>query len=201
MGGGGAGFIGPNYNSTCSDSPGECLIFITAAKVDGAMKIEAASNYFDIEQPTLSGIAAANAICAAEAKKRFSTTTSTSKWWQAWLSSDSQTAGTAVYDSTKAYVNGAGVLVVPPGKLLGTQDDVRLLATIAPSVLGAAPWTGTDSEGNVSPKGTCSNWTSTAGEGSFGQSITGTGVWTKRFGTELCNTARELYCFEQKKSS
>ncbi len=171
MGGGGAGFIGPNYNSTCSDSPGECLIFITAAKVDGAMKIEAASNYFDIEQPTLSGIAAANAICAAEAKKRFST------------------------------VNGAGVLVVPPGKLLGTQDDVRLLATIASSVLGAAPWTGTDSEGNVSPKGTCSNWTSTAGEGSFGQSITGTGVWTKRFGTELCNTARELYCFEQKKSS
>lgn len=186
--------------STCSNSTNpSCLIFTTAATMLGNMTIMY-NNQYKISQPSTSGITAANSICQQEGDARFGA----GRTWKAWLSDSTQEAGTAVYQSTKQYVNIFGATIAAPGELLSSSTD-PLIPVLINSISNGLPgsWTGTTPDGKRTAAN-CNDWSDisdTFRADGGGSDTTDTG-WTMNFfepGNLPCNSRlyRALYCVEQ----
>ncbi|MCH9757019.1 MAG: hypothetical protein K0U37_07515 [Gammaproteobacteria bacterium] len=153
----GAGPVGPSYGkaSTCAAEGGNCLVFPTHLRVAGDMTI-LSSNVYGIAQPTVSGIAAANELCAGEGRARFGT-----PYFQAWLSTDTHEA---------RYILRRGVVYVTYLRSLFARYDwlVTNVGFRGEQVLETPlmfndiyAWTGTSQGGTPSGE-MCNNWTSAA---------------------------------------
>lgn len=181
---GNAAPIGPSYSSTCSQPAGNCLIFTTAANMQGDMTI-AGDNFFNITQPG-SGITGANSICQQEGDARFGA----GKSWYAWLSTSSSAAGTDVYQADKHYISQSGSFIAYPGTLL-----TRLINIIVPGV--GTVWTGTNADGTTNPN-RCNDWIddSILFVGLVGAASEINNNWTV-VTSSACDIPRKLYCFER----
>lgn len=123
----------------------------------------------------------------------------------AWLSDDRQSPSTRFMKSVRPYRLPTGVIVANNFAALSADLNVAIAVTEKkePLVGDVSVWTGTTRESTSigGPPGgpyseRCSEWTSTAGMGGYGNADSTTTLWTLAT-SGPCSDLRRLYCFEQ----
>lgn len=139
----------------------------------------------------LGGLAGADAICGARA-----TAAGLSGTYKAWLSSESASAASRLTHRNGPYTLIDGTVVAYGWNDL--TDGTLLAAIIRTESFGNATdfWTGTEDNGIPIVGGTCSGWTSTAGQGQGGTPDLDTHGWSTSFDS-ACSVAHALLCIEQ----
>lgn len=137
-----------------------------------------------------SGIAAADALCNAEA-----TTAGTEGTFVALLA----TSGTAIRDrvtlTSDAWVRPDGVQVATASEFLDTAFTAPPNVTLAGSYeAGATVWTGADGVSAIATE-TCGDWTDSGGTGAFGAAQSTLDAFEA--GVASCSAARRVYCVQQ----
>lgn len=176
---------------TLCGNGGPCTVFLTSSSFTGS---------------EIGGLAGGDANCATLASGA-----GLSGTFKAWLSAGDETPGTR-FDN----VNRGG-----PYRLIANSGDggnpPPLVATDFADLLSCGTtclqsgidrdedgqvrainpgaWTGTLANGNASAD-TCSGWTSTAGNGLFGNRADNTTLWTEN-SSGPCTFAFPIYCFQQ----
>ena len=117
--------------------------------------------------------------------------------YRAWLADENESPSTRFIKNPGPYVLINGTRIANNWTDL---TDGSLLAPINITESGGPPvgspvWTGTLSSGNASTS-TCTNWTSTSGNGVRGDSNATNAAWSNLLVTD-CSIPRKLYCFQQ----
>ena len=142
----------------------------------------------------LGGLAGADAICQAEAERYDLDGT-----YKAWLSSSTVAAKDRVTQWPYGYRNADDdVIAISWEDLVDGQLSTELNAfadgTPVPSGT-AATWTATSESGGYATP-SCSDWTSTSGQGTVGLNTLTSAIWTN-WGTRACSELTWMYCIEQ----
>lgn len=180
-------------SSSGSNGKSYARVFVTSTTYDG----------------NLGGIAGADAKCQARAEAA-----SLGGTWKAIISDTTTTAKSRMKNRLKPVYNLAGALVwnpsvplmfssdtttssgAPPwgvGSNIASAIDTTELGTAVPGAVQV--WTGTNSTGATYSTLHCTNWTSTAGNGAFGNSTSNSSLWILSSSVG-CTNSYHLYCLE-----
>lgn len=189
-GGTGGGLAGAGGGSVGSTAGGSAFTgkraFVTRGTWTGDLKGSAAS-----------GLAGADAKCAAAAQAAGLLGT-----FKAYVSSDTEDAVARMADvapwSNKKADGTEGVVVATKAVLTMAGASVTFWTDETGAVVPTPfeTWTGNLPTGARDPGSTCRNWESAAAADQ-GETGAGTGQGWQHDGTQPCNTARRLYCFQQ----
>jgi len=145
----------------------------------------------------IGGLAGADAKCAAEAHAAGNPNA-----FRAWISDSSTSAATRLQHPTLPYVMADGTRVADNWTDLTDGSIDAAITRNADGTQGpmGGAWTATNPSGGISdPSHTCSNWTSTSGQGADGYVGSANGDWTQNsvFPIDNCTVQSRLYCFQQ----
>lgn len=115
--------------------------------------------------------------------------------WKAWLSDSSTNAIDRIADVGPWYRMDRTGLIFPSKASISSWPLLFISLQENGSSISNIPWTGTDPDG-YNTGDNCSDWGSTAANGTIGQNSSLTGGWTEAF-LNGCTAVRPLYCFEQ----
>jgi hypothetical protein len=174
---GGEGPISGTFNVTADNNPGGVSLSGTVAA--GATKIFHVTTTYS---GNLGGLSGADAICQSEAG-----TLGYSGTWKAILS-DSTTNAKDRLTITYPVVRAADGVIVDSLSLW----DGSIGNTVGTS--GEDAWTGSNSDGTKNAN-TCSDWSSTSGNGEYGHSDYTDSTWVNASATS-CGYSRGLYCVD-----
>ena len=83
----------------------------------------------------------------------------------------------------------------------GLTNTINYTATGATVGLASPTWTGSQSDGSYGSGNTCSDWTSTSGNGDTGNTNSTSSYWVDTYGPAACTGYNLFYCINQQTSS
>lgn len=145
----------------------------------------------------LGGLAGADGFCQG-----FANTAGLPGIYRAWLSDSTGSPSTRFTHSTIPWVMPSGsssgiILADDWADLTDGSIDARLVQTEAgATVSNNIPFTNTTPAGVEWNGADCSDWTSTSGNGSYGNTGGLDGTWTQSGSGGACNVLHRYYCFQ-----